>query len=337
MAISDQLSEFIAAVPKVELHVHLVGSASPAVVSELAAKYPDAGVPAGDLSEWFAFRDFPHFIDVYTQVSSLVRSGEDIATIVGGYATEAARQNISYVEMTVTPETQVKAGIPYADVVDGLNVGRSEAAKLGVEFAWVYDISGELGQPSAEATVDLVMNHAAPDGLVGFGLGGFETITKWADFGWAFDAARSIGLHSVPHAGEANGPDTVVAALDALGAERIGHGIRSIEDPNLMKRLVDEQVPLEVCPSSNVCTGVFPSLDAHSLPALLAAGAFVTINSDDPPMFSTTLTDEYLRIADTFDLSAGTITSLIGNGISASFLPDAAKRTLLDELERAVD
>lgn len=335
---SDALSSlhtFIRDVPKVELHLHLVGSASPNVVAALAAKYPDAGVPAAvdKLQRWFEFTDFEHFIEVYARVSSLVRSGEDIATLIEGSARDLASQNVRYAEMTVTPYTQLQAGVGYGDVVEGLDEGRQRAKDLGVDFAWVFDIPGEMGQAAAEVTVELAVD-AAPAGLVAFGLGGVEVGVDRSDFASAFDRARASGLKSVPHAGEADGPHSIRAALDDLGADRIGHGVRAVEDADLLERLVVEQVPLEVCPSSNVCTGVFATLEQHALPALLAAGAFVTVNTDDPPMFSTTLVDEYLRIAAAFDLGLATIAQLVRNGVEASFLDARSKAALIDEINR---
>lgn len=237
--------------------------------------------------------------------------------------------------MTITPHTQIQAGIVYDEIVEGLDEGRTVARDLGVEFAWVFDIPGEMGQHAAQVTLDLAVG-SPPDGLVGFGLGGIEAGVDRASFGWAFDRARAAGLKSVPHAGEADGPASILAALDALGADRIGHGVRATEDPGLLQRIVDEQVPLEVCPSSNVCTGVFASLEQHSLPHLLAAGAFVTINTDDPPMFSTTLVEEYERIAAAFDLDLTAIADLVRNGIAASFLDDHRKAALLCDVDQAV-
>lgn len=328
------LASFVRDVPKVELHLHLVGSAAPSAVADLARKYPDAGVPTSskELAAWFEFTDFEHFIEVYARVSSLVRCGSDIVTLIEGSARQLASQNVRYAEMTITPYTQVQAGIAAADIADGLTEGRSRAKALGVELAWVFDIPGEMGRAAVDVTVDFAVN-SPPPGLVGFGLGGIEAGVDRAGFASAFDAARAAGLKSVPHAGEADGPASIRAALDHLGADRIGHGVRAIEDDQLMSRLADEQVPLEVCPSSNVCTGVFASLEEHSLPALLAAGAFVTINTDDPPMFSTTLVDEYLRIADAFDLDLATIAQLVRNGVEAAFIDAPRKALLIEEID----
>lgn len=333
----SSLHTFIRDVPKAELHLHLVGSASPHVVAGLAAKYPDAGIPAAadELAGWFEFTNFEHFIEVYARVSSLVRTGDDIATLIEGSASDLAPQNVRYAEMTVTPYTQIQAGIDFGEIVEGLDEGRARAKNLGVDFAWIFDIPGEMGQHAAEVTVDLAV-ESPPTGLVGFGLGGIEAGVDRASFAWAFDKARDSGLKSVPHAGEADGPNSILAALDDLCADRIGHGVRAVEDPKLLQRLVDDQVPLEVCPSSNVCTGVFATLEEHSLPALLAAGAFVTINTDDPPMFSTTLIDEYLRIASTFELDLATIARLVRNGVEASFLDPDSKTTIIEEIDRTL-
>jgi aminodeoxyfutalosine deaminase len=329
----SSVNAFIRAVPKVELHLHLVGSASPSVVAALAAIHPDAGVPdsVDELKGWFEFTDFAHFIEVYAQVSSLVRSAANIATLIESSAHDLAAQNVRYAEMTVTPYTQIEAGIPYEDIVDGLNDGRARARDHGVEFAWVYDFPGQMGQNAAEVTVDLAV-ESPPPGLVGFGLGGIEHGVDRSSFAGVFDRATASGLKSVPHAGEADGPTSILAALEDLKADRIGHGVRAVEDPSLLQRLVDTQIPLEVCPSSNVCTGVFTSLGEHTLPQMLAAGAFVTINTDDPPMFSTTLNDEYLRVASTFDLGLSAIAQLVRNGVEASFLDQGTKAVLLGEI-----
>lgn len=335
--LDPRIEQLIQRAPKAEIHLHLVGSAQPDTIVELAKKYPDAGVPAdaAEVRRWYEFVDFLHFIDVYIAVSRLVRSGEDIAALVEGSARDLAAQNVRYAEMTITPFTQLRAGIAYPEIVEGLDEGRARARRLGVDFAWVYDMPGEDGQEAAEATVAL-LDLPAPNGLVGFGLGGPEVGVDRRSYAWAFDRARAIGLHSVPHAGEADGPASVRAALDALGADRIGHGVRSVEDPELLRRLVDDQVPLEVCPSSNVCTGVYPTLADHSLPTLLAAGAFVSINTDDPPMFSTTLNDEYRRIATAFDLDVATIAQLMRNGVTASFMHESAKRDMLGQIDATV-
>jgi len=203
-----------------------------------------------------------------------------------------------------------------------------------VEVAWIYDIPGEHGLAGADATVDHAVRRP-PAGLVGFGLAGAEAGVDRRSFRPHFDRARAAGLHSVPHAGEGDGPASVWAALRDLGAERIGHGVRAVEDPELVRHLVEHQIPLEVCPSSNVATGVAPSIAEHQIGALLAAGARITINSDDPPFFSTTLTDEYRKVAAAFALDVPAVADLVRNGIDASFLAADRKTALRAEVDAA--
>jgi aminodeoxyfutalosine deaminase len=326
---------FLSTTPKAELHLHLVGSASIDTVAALAARHPHTPVPSApdQLAEWFRFRDFPHFIELYQHVTALVRDEGDIALLVAGAARDLAAHGAVYAEITVTPYLHALAGIPHEALLEGLAAGRREAADLGVELAWIFDIPGEHGQAGAEATLDAALRRP-PDHLVAFGLAGAEAGVDRRDFAGAFDRARAAGLHSVPHAGEGDGPASVWAAIEVLRAERIGHGARAVEDPALVQRLVDEQIPLELCPSSNVSTQVFPSIAEHSIGELLAADAFVTVNTDDPHMFGTDLTDEYRRVATAFDLDVDAVAALVANAVTASFMADDRKRAVLAEIER---
>jgi aminodeoxyfutalosine deaminase len=325
---------FILRAPKVELHLHLVGSASVAALSELAAAHPEAGVPADpdDLRRFFEFRDFPHFIEVYSTVNDLVRSPADVATLVRGAAADLASHNVRYAEITVTPFMHELRGLPAGGVVEGLDDGRRAAGRLGVDLAWIYDIPGEHGQPGARRTVELAVEQP-PAGLVGFGLAGAEAGVSRSDYAWAFDQARATGLHSVPHAGEGAGPASVRAAIEDLHAERIGHGVRAIEDPDLVATLAERAIPLEVCPSSNVCTRVYPRLADHPIRAFIDAGVVVTVNTDDPHMFDTDVSTEYRRLAGTFGFGVDELATLVVNGIRASFLPATEKQRLAAEVE----
>ena len=338
MSVDPVLAQFIRAVPKVELHLHLVGSASPHTVAVLAERSATSTVPADPaaLQELFEFTDFAHFVHVYQAVNTLVTDGAAIIEIIDGAAADLAVQQVRYAEMTITPYSHVvDAGIAYGEVLDALAEGRRLARRRGVELAWVYDIPGEMGEAAADLTARLAVDDP-PDGLVAFGLGGLEAGVDRSTFADAFDRARAAGLRSVPHAGEADGPASVWAALGFLRADRIGHRVRAIEDDRLIEHLVDHAVPLEVCPSSNVCTHVYPTLDAHPLQRLIEVGITVTINTDDPPMFTTTLNDEYLRIAETFDLDLDQIGALVANGVRSSFLDRSARDQLLDEIAATV-
>jgi aminodeoxyfutalosine deaminase len=318
------------ALPKADLHVHLVGSAAPETVAVLAERHPSVGVPASvaELRDFYAFRDFPHFLDVYTAVSRLITTPEDLTLLVEGLAAGMHDEGTIYAEVTVTPVAHLRAGIRPAELAQALDVGAAKARTSGVELAWVYDISTGDGPEGAALTLDAALNHS-PEGLVGFGLGGPEAGIRRADFGEVFAAARAAGLHSVPHAGESVGPDEIWAAIDHLGAERIGHGIAAAGDQALLARLRDDDITLEVCPSSNVATGVVASLAEHPLPALLGAGVPVVLGSDDPPMFGTTLLNEYRVARDHLGLDAPALRALAAASFTSSFAPGWLKRDAL--------
>ena len=330
----NPLSDFIAGLPKAEIHVHHVGSASPRIVAELAARHPGT-VPSDPdrLREFYTFRDFGHFIEVYLAVVDLIKDAEDVRLLTYEVARDMAAQNIRYAELTLTPYTSVLAGVPIEAYVEAVEDARVAAERdLGVRLRWVYDIPGEFGLPAAEETVGYALEHA-PETLIGFGLGGPEVGVDRPQFKPVFDRARAAGLHSVPHAGETTGPQTVWDALTELGAERIGHGTSSVQDEKLVAHLVEHQIPLEVCPTSNIATRAVDVLENHPLKQMYDAGVLVTINSDDPPMFNTTLNREYEIAADLLALDEAGVTALAKNAVRASFLPDADKASLEAEMD----
>jgi adenosine deaminase/aminodeoxyfutalosine deaminase len=330
------LESFIAGLPKAELHVHHVGSASPRIVSELAARHAGSTpVPADPdlLADYFTFSDFGHFITVYLSVVDLIRDAEDVWTLTYEVARELAGQRVRYAELTLTPYSSIVRGIAAEAYCEAVEDARRRAqADHGVELTWCFDIPGEAGVPAADLTLDVAL-RLRPDGLVSFGLGGPEIGVPREQFAPHFRAARAEGLHSVPHAGESTGPQSIWDAITHLGAERIGHGIAAAQDPRLMQHLCDEGIPLEVCPTSNVCTRSVRSLAEHPLPALVAAGVVVTINSDDPPMFSTTLNREYAVAAELLDLDASGVADLARAAVRASFLDSQGQARLLAEID----
>jgi aminodeoxyfutalosine deaminase len=327
------LPEFIAGLPKAELHVHHVGSASPATVAELAARHEgDSPVPADaeKLAEYFVFTDFDHFVQVYLSVVDLIRDASDVRTLTWGVAQDLAAQNVRYAELTVTPWSSVRRGIPAEALCEAIEDVRAAAARdLNLTLYWCFDIPGEAGTDAGEQTLDIALRQR-PDGLISFGLGGPEV--PRIDYKPFFDAARASGLRSVPHAGETTNAQTMWDAINFLGAERIGHGIRAVQDPALLEYLASTGIPLEVCPTSNVCTRAVPSLDEHPLAELVAAGVQLSINSDDPPMFSTTLNHEYLVAARLLGLDRAGVADLARAGVRHSFAPAALKTQLLAEI-----
>ncbi|MBO0655306.1 adenosine deaminase [Streptomyces triculaminicus] len=329
------LDSFIAGLPKAELHVHHVGSASPRIVAELAARHPDSPVPTDPeaLADFFTFRDFAHFIEVYLSVVDLIRDAEDVRLLTYEVARDMARQNIRYAELTVTPFSSTKRGIPDAAFVEAIEDARKAAeSELGVTLRWCFDIPGEAGLEAAEETTRIACD-LKPEGLVSFGLGGPEIGVPRPQFKPYFDRAIAAGLRSVPHAGETTGPQTIWDALTHLRAERIGHGTSATQDPKLLAHLAEHRIPLEVCPTSNLATRAVTDLERHPIKEMVAAGVLVTINSDDPPMFGTDLNTEYAVAARLLELDAHGVAALARNAVEASFMDAAGKAALTAEID----
>ncbi|MFG2486483.1 adenosine deaminase [Streptomyces virginiae] len=329
------LHPFIAGLPKAELHVHHVGSASPRIVAELASRHPDSKVPTDPeaIADYFTFTDFAHFIEVYLSVVDLVRTPDDVRTLTFEVARDMARQNIRYAELTITPYSSTRRGIDEKAFMDAIEDARRAAeTELGVILRWCFDIPGEAGLEAAAETARLAVD-LRPEGLVSFGLGGPEIGVPRPQFKPYFDAARAAGLRSVPHAGETTGPETIWDAIRELGAERIGHGTSATQDPELLAYLAEHRIALEVCPTSNIATRAVTDLDLHPVKEMVAAGVLVTINSDDPPMFGSDLNNEYAVAARLLDLDERGLAQLAKNAVEASFLDPAGKAKLTAEID----
>ena len=327
------ISDFIVALPKAELHLHLVGAASLDTVLTLARNHPGGPVPTNvdELRKFYEFTDFRHFIDVYAKVNDLVTTGEDVTTLVEGLARDAARSNVRYAEVTVSATSHLRAGIDPEELTEALERGRTTAASHGVELAWIFDIPGLWDRDFGLTSADYAIKYR-PAGSVGFGLGGFEADAPRAKFREAFERARDAGYHCVPHAGETTPASEIWAALRDLRAERIGHGASAVTDPALLKHLADNGIPLEVCPTSNLRTGVTKSISGHHLPRLLDAGVLVSINTDDPGMFHTDLNHEYLLCHETFGLSRDELKDLARAAVHASFASTETKGAILADI-----
>jgi adenosine deaminase len=326
------LETFITVFPKVELHVHLEGSIRPETLLKLAHRNAVA-LPADSLEglrEWYTFTDFPHFVEIYMTIARCLRTPDDIELVTREFLQGQAEQNILHSEATYTAYTQyLQRGISFRDQLAAINRAREWAAKeLGVTLLLIIDIVRERETPEEALTIADWAVGGMGEGVGALGLGGYEVGHPPEKFAAAFDRARAAGLPCILHAGETEGPASIWGALRAGHSVRIGHGVRCLEDPALVAEFRTRQVPLEVCPSSNVCLNVAPSLAQHPLPRLLAEGLYVTLNSDDPPMFNTTLTNEYRQAARTFGLSAEVLEQFSLRALRASLLPEADRLAL---------
>jgi aminodeoxyfutalosine deaminase len=338
ISLEPALEDFIRAVPKVELHVHLEGSLLPELALRLARRRNVAlpGAERGEqgLREAYRFTSFRDFLKVYIALSSTLQQAEDFADAVIGVGEVLAAQQVRRAEMTFTPMTHVARGVDADAMLDGLAQGRRRAREQhGVDIAWVFDVVRSLPD-QAEQTLALAL-RGRDQGVVALGVGGPEG-PAWsvAPLASMFARGKAEGLRSVPHAGEQWGAPSLRETLDLLAPDRIGHGVRCLEDPEIVAELRDRNIPLEVCPSSNVVLGVSSSFAEHPLPKLLDAGLAVSLGSDDPPLFGTTLNEEYRRCAATFGWGRGELLALAQAAVEHSFMSDDAKASLLAEQAR---
>jgi aminodeoxyfutalosine deaminase len=279
--------------PKIELHVHLEGSIRPSTLLEIAGRngesLPADTVPG--LERLYEFTDFAHFIDVWILTTNCLRTAEDFRQVVVDYAAEAASFGAVYIEGIFSPVERVQRGLTFEEIFEGYTDGAVEAAERhGVTVRFTPDLYRGSPVELAEECAGWAVRYR-DRGVVGLGLGGIEARPA-APYAKAFEIARDGGLAIVPHAGEAAGPDSIREVLGMM-PDRIRHGIRAIEDPGVLAELVDRGLVLDVCPTSNLRTGVVAALDQHPLPALRAAGVPCSINTDDPAMFGTDLGHEY--------------------------------------------
>ncbi len=317
---------------KAELHCHIEGAAAPELVIQQARKYGQSVEPyIRDGS--FVWHDFTSFLAAYDFAADLFRSEEDYARLAEHYLTSLARDGTIYSEFFTSPDHAVRAGLSPKAYTDALGEGMVRAkAKTGIESRMIVTGVRHVGIESIEAAARFAATCGHPL-VTGFGVAGDERIGAMEDYVRAFEIAREAGLGITVHAGEFGGPESVRDALDHIRPSRIGHGVRAIEDPDLVRRIADAGVVLEVCPVSNIELKVFPSFADHPFAALRKAGCKVTLNSDDPPYFWTTLKREYEVAAEHFGLTGKDLAAITRTAIEAAFVDRKTRAALLARLD----
>jgi adenosine deaminase len=320
-------------VPKVELHVHLEGAIPHEALFALIRKYGgDASVPdIAALASRFEYRDFPQFIEAWSWKNRFLREYEDFTHVAELTARDMAEQGIRYAEVFFSPSLFVRCGLTVQEIAKAVRAGLSRVPEI--EIALVADLVRDYG-PESEMVTLAQLDEVKAFGIVGIGIGGSEHEYPPAPFRGLYEAARSMGFHTTAHAGEAAGARSVWDAIRELGVERIGHGTRAWEDPELVAYLIDHRIPLEMCPISNVRTNVVGSLREHPIRQYSKAGVIVTVNSDDPKMFQTRLADEYRLLEQECGWTKAEICRLILSAIESSWLSDERKMSLAAQFKK---
>ncbi len=325
-----------ATLPKAELHAHFEGTMSPDLVRRLAERN-GIEVPAGlfrSESE-FAWTDFPDFLNTYDMAASCLRTPQDFRDAMYEYLAASAAEGALYVEVFTSPDHAAEMGLSYAAHTEGIVAGIDDAHRdFGIVGRIIVTCVRHLGPEQSIGVVKAMVAEPHPY-VVGFGMGGNEMDYTFEDFRPAFEMAAEAGYPCTVHAGEIDGAASVRAALDTLPISRLGHGVRSIEDRELVAEIAERGIVLEICPGSNLAVGVFNSYDDHPLPKLMEAGCRVTLNSDDPPYFATSIGREYANAATGFGLTDGQLLGMTRTALEAAFVDDATKAGLLSRLDEA--
>ena len=318
---------------KAEIHCHIEGAAHPALVKRLATKH---NVDLNDTitNGHYVWSDFTSFLNCYDRASSVFRDPEDYRLLTYDHYTRLAEQGAIYGEVFGSPDHAKLMGISYSDLVEAMASGIADAgAETGIEGRVIMTCVRHLGPQTALAVADTVVSNPHPI-VTGFGMGGDERSFSVEDFAPAFELAGDAGLGLTSHAGEFAGPESIVDSLDYLGVTRIGHGVRSVENPALLERLAHDGIVLEVCPVSNIALEVYPDFDSHPIRKLIDAGIRVTISSDDPPFFETSLARDYEVAEIECGLSQTDIQQCTLTAIEAAFVDEKTREKLFGRLQQ---
>ncbi len=329
------IADFIRGLPKAELHLHIEGTLEPELMFELARRNGVA-LPYGSIEEVrraYAFTNLQSFLDVYYRGASALVHEQDFYDLTWAYLKRAQADGVRHAELFFDPQTHTDRGVPFATVITGIDRAlRDGREQLGISSGLILCFLRHLSADAAMETLEQALPFKAQ--LMAVGLDSSEVGHPPEKFATVFDRARREGLATGAHAGEEGPPEYIWGALDALKVSRIDHGVRCVEDPRLVQRLRAEQVPLTVCPLSNVKLCVFESLEAHNLKQLLDLGLCATVNSDDPAYFGGYLTDNLIAVQQALDLDRAAISQLARNAFEAAFLSREQQQTYLGELEQ---
>ncbi len=319
-------SAFILALPKAELHLHLEGAVEPATLVELSRRHDAAPLDLAAVEQLYNYADFPGFLEAFAAVAQRLRDAADYELITYRLLERLRAENVVHAEVYVSVGICLRREQDFDALFEGMERGRERGRKdFGVSLLWIFDFVRQWGPDAAERVVEKAIQFRGRN-VVGIGMGGDERQAAPELFHQVYQHAAAHGLRLTAHAGEAAGPASVLGALDALGAERIGHGLNAWHDPELVARLARDQVPLEICVTSNLRTGCLRSLSQHPLRRYFDAGVLVTLNSDDPAMFQTSLAREYQLAQDAFGFTDDELRRLAANSFRASFLPEETKQ-----------
>ena len=327
----SSIEQFIAALPKAELHVHLEGCVEPDMLWELAVKYqtPLAAQGRESVQQLYATRDFSGFLQAFKTVCQHLRAPEDYERVTYAALARLARQNVRYAEITVAAGVILWKSEDLPASFSGIEAGYERARRdFGLRVQWIFDAVRQFG-PEAAMAVARQAAALQDRGVMGFGIGGDEQQAPPAQFRDVYAYARRQGLRLTAHAGETGGADSISDAVHVLGVERIGHGLRAIEDPALVRSLAKMQIPLDVCITSNMRTGSLEAAPAHPLPLYISQGVLVSLNTDDPALFGTDLNREYLLAHEVFGLDRSQLISLAESSFRAAFLTHQEKEAYL--------
>ncbi|MFZ0229621.1 MAG: adenosine deaminase [Mycobacterium sp.] len=332
---SARPNRFILALPKAELHLHLEGSIEPATLLELCKRHGEAGATLAEVEQLYNFTDFPGFLNAFKDVSGHLRSADDYELITYRLMERLKSQNILHAEVTISVGVCLWRKQDFPAIFEGLERGRQRGEKdFGISLLWIFDAIRQLGAEKAQPVLDLAIQFRDRN-VVAFGIGGDELKGPAELFHDVFARAADHGLHLTAHAGEAAVAESIWGALN-LKAERIGHGLTADQDPELIEELAQRQIPIEICITSNLRTGCCPDLAHHPVRRYFDEGLMLTLNSDDPAMFRTSLASEYQLAQEHFAFTDDHLRELARNSFEASFLPPEKKVEFLNLFDAAV-